>query len=104
MACGTFSAMAATNSMCASRTGLVDFGGRSRDISSRLAVVIHLAWAMGYSVAWVRAGGEVAACRRPAFFVHEKSCRSKEKVYTKKGGGLPGVDTARRFQCGFLPR
>src|SRR5207245_1147082 len=28
-------------------------------------------------------------CRRPAFCLHEKSCQSKKKVYTKKGGGLP---------------
>src|SRR5262249_13086349 len=42
-----FPARAVTNSVCASRTGFVDFGGRPRD-SSRIAVVIHSAWAMGY--------------------------------------------------------
>jgi hypothetical protein len=38
----------------------VDVGGRPRDISSRIAVVIRSALAMGVSVAWVRAGGEFA--------------------------------------------
>ena len=58
---GTFPARAATNSACAVRTGLVDFGSRPRDISSRIAVRIRAAWAMVVSVAWVRAGGEFAA-------------------------------------------
>ena len=44
------------------RTGFVDFDGRPRDMSSRIAVLMRSAWAMGVSVAWVRAGGEVPAC------------------------------------------
>ena len=36
------------NSVCAARTGLVDFGGCPRDISSRIAVVMRSAWAMGW--------------------------------------------------------
>ena len=52
-------ARAAIKFLCAARTLFVDFAACPRDISSRIAVVIESAWAMGISVAWVRAGGEL---------------------------------------------
>src|SRR5262249_16021348 len=58
----------------------------------------HLHWlGLGPVARWL-------PCRRPAFCVHEKLCRSKKKVYSKKGAGLPGAGTAKRSQCAFRPR
>src|SRR5437764_7856328 len=45
----------------------------------------HLHWlGLGPVARWL-------PCRRPAFCVHEKLCRSKKKVYSKKGAGLLDV-------------
>src|SRR5262249_5270374 len=96
--CGTFPARAATNLVCASRTGLVDFGRRPRDISWRIAVVMHSAWAMATSVAWVRAGGEFAACHRPASYLHFRCIYVKTKIVKMTSGNRPRGRPSKRPQ------
>jgi hypothetical protein len=59
-------------------------------MSSRIAVVMRSAWAMGVSVAWVRAGGEVAALSPACILCTRKMMTKQEKSVHKKRGRPAG--------------